>query len=147
MKIDSVLPQPRVKVTLVMASLLFLAVLLAFVHAEDFGVSKIHRLHYAALAKVPVKARARRNPLEGDPDAAAAGRKLFERHCAECHGHDAEGGKRGPSLHVADVQKAAPGALFFVLSNGVVRRGMPDWSKLPEQQRWQIVSFLESLHD
>jgi len=27
----------------------------------------------------------------------------------------------------------------------VVRRGMPVWSKLPEQQRWQIVAFLHSL--
>jgi hypothetical protein len=26
---------------------------------------------------------------------------------------------------------------------GVIWRGMPDWSKLPEQQRWQIVTFLK----
>jgi hypothetical protein len=38
-----------------------------------------------------------------------------------------------------------PGALFWLLTNGVVRRGMPVWSKLPEPQRWQLVSFIESL--
>lgn len=31
------------------------------------------------------------------------------------------------------------------MTNGVARRGMPVWSKLPEPQRWQIVSFLKSL--
>jgi hypothetical protein len=25
-----------------------------------------------------------------------------------------------------------------------VRRGMPDWSKLPELERWQIVTFLKA---
>ena len=48
---------------------------------------------YAELAKAPRKAAARRNPLESDPDAVAAGSKLFAQHCAECHGDMAEGGK------------------------------------------------------
>jgi hypothetical protein len=59
----------------------------------------------------------------------------------------AEGGKKGPSLREEEVQRASPGALFWVLTNGVVRRGMPVWSKLPEPQRWQIVSFLKSLRE
>jgi mono/diheme cytochrome c family protein len=101
--------------------------------------------HYAELAKAPEKARARSNPLASDPDAVATGRKLFERHCAECHGDTAEGGKKAPSLRVQAVQQAPPGALFWVLTNGVVRRGMPVWSKLPEPQRWQLVSYLKSL--
>jgi len=100
---------------------------------------------YDELSKAPQKARAKRNPLEKDPDAAAAGRILFEQHCAECHGGAAQGGKKGPSLRVADVQDAEPGALFWILTNGVVRKGMPVWSKLPEPQRWQIVSYIRSL--
>jgi len=35
--------------------------------------------------------------------------------------------------------------LFWLLTNGVVRRGMPVWSKLPEPQRWQLVSYIKSL--
>ena len=100
---------------------------------------------YAEIAKAPEKARAQRNPFENEADAVAAGGKLFAQHCAECHGSMAEGGKKGPSLREDEVQRAAPGALFWVLTNGVVRRGMPVWSKLPESQRWQIVSFLKSL--
>jgi len=100
---------------------------------------------YDELSKAPEKARAKRNPFEKDPQAVAAGRILFEQHCAECHGDAAQGGKKGPSLRVADVQDAEPGALFWILTNGIVRKGMPVWSKLPEPQRWQIVSYIRSL--
>ena len=100
---------------------------------------------YAEIAKAPDKARAKRNPLETDPDALAAGRNLFEQHCAECHGGTAAGGKKGPSLRAEEIQSATPGAIFWILTNGVVRKGMPVWSKLPEPQRWQLVSYLKSL--
>jgi len=100
---------------------------------------------YAELAKAPKKAVARRNPMEHDPEAVAAGGKLFDLHCAECHGETAEGGRKAPSLRAREVQQATPGTLFWILTNGVVRRGMPVWSKLPEPQRWQIVTYLKSL--
>jgi mono/diheme cytochrome c family protein len=102
--------------------------------------------YYAELEKVPEKYRNRSNPLESDAHAVGAGQKLFGQHCAECHGSTATGGRRGPSLRVQQVQGATPGMLFFILTNGVVRRGMPVWSRLPEQQRWQIVSYLKSLN-
>lgn len=106
-------------------------------------------VHSAAIAaepfdKVPAKAGARVNPLVSRPNAAAAGKKLFEQHCAECHGPDAQGGKHAPSLTAGPVRDASDGALFWILTNGVVRRGMPPWSKLPEPQRWQIVTWLKS---
>ncbi|HLN01364.1 MAG TPA: cytochrome c [Bryobacteraceae bacterium] len=97
------------------------------------------------LAKVPVKARSKCNPFANDPEAPAAGGKLFEQHCAECHGQGADGAKRGPSLRANALQQAKPGEIFWIVTNGVVRRGMPAWSKLPEPQRWQIISWLKSL--
>lgn len=103
---------------------------------------------YAELSKAPRKAVARHNPLENDANAISGGAKLFALHCAECHGESAEGGKgskKGPSLRAVEVQQTTPGALFWVLTNGVVRRGMPVWSKLPEPQRWQLVSYIRSL--
>ena len=99
---------------------------------------------YAELQKAPEKARKRGNPLQNDPDAVAAGGILFEQRCAECHGVAAQGGK-GPSLRAAEVQGATPGAIFWILTNGVVRKGMPVWSKLPEPQRWQLVRYIKSL--
>jgi mono/diheme cytochrome c family protein len=100
---------------------------------------------YAEISKAPEKARVRRNPLEKDPQATAAGRILFEQHCAECHGDAAEGGKKGPNLKAPEIQNAEPGAVFWILTNGVVRKGMPVWSKLPEPQRWQLVTYIKSL--
>ncbi len=100
---------------------------------------------YAELAKAPAKARNRENPQEGNSESELVGKKLFAQHCAECHGASAEGGKKAPSLLADDVQQATPGALFWLLTNGVVRRGMPVWSKLPEPQRWAIVTYVKSL--
>lgn len=99
---------------------------------------------YAELAKAPEKAKLRLNPLAQDPGAVGAGKLLFQRHCAECHGDSAEG-KKGPSLRADEVQNAEPGAIFWILTNGVVRRGMPVWSRLPEPQRWQLIAYLKSL--
>lgn len=132
---------------------LFVLVLLASNFSSLFGQNASQASNpvdqtsqsYAELEKVPERARTRHSPLEGDSTAVAAGRKLFGRHCAECHGNRAQGGRKGPNLRVSEVQTATPGTLFWILSNGVVRRGMPVWSKLPEPQRWQIVSYLKNL--
>jgi mono/diheme cytochrome c family protein len=105
------------------------------------GVSK----EYAALAAAPESARLRQNPLVSDLHTTAAGRKLFAQHCAQCHGKSGEGTNRAPSLLEDEVQNATPGTLFWLLTNGVVRHGMPVWSKLPEPQRWQIVSYIQRL--
>lgn len=104
-----------------------------------------HDDDYAELSAAPEKARIRRNPLEHDEQAVAAGKKLFGQHCAECHGSKASGSDRAPSLRADEIREATPGILFWLLTNGVVRRGMPVWSKLPEAQRWQIVSYIQSL--
>jgi mono/diheme cytochrome c family protein len=100
---------------------------------------------YAELQKAPEKARNRPNPLQNDPDAVAAGAILFEQHCVECHGNSAQGSRKAPSLRAPDVQNATPGTVFWLITNGVVRKGMPVWSKLPEAQRWQLVRYIESL--
>jgi mono/diheme cytochrome c family protein len=100
---------------------------------------------YAELEKVPAKYRAKANPLVKDKDAVVAGKVLFEEHCAECHGENAMGSKKAPSLRAKEVQEVPPGTLFWILTNGIVRKGMPVWSKLPEPQRWQLVSYVQSL--
>jgi mono/diheme cytochrome c family protein len=100
---------------------------------------------YAELEKAPAKYRAKANPLVKDKEAVPAGKVLFEEHCAECHGGNALGTRKAPSLRAGEVQSAPPGAVFWILTNGVVRKGMPVWSKLPEPQRWQLVTYVQSL--
>lgn len=130
----------------VFAFVFTLAAHFVFSQREASAPSKKDNSVYAELAKAPRKAVARRNPLEHDPDAVAAGANLFDQHCAECHGDMAEGSRKAPSLLADPVQQATPGTLFWILTNGVVRRGMPVWSKLPEPERWQLVSYLKSLN-
>ncbi len=100
---------------------------------------------YAELKMAPERYRAKTNPLAQDADAVAAGGVLFEEHCEECHGREAMGGKKAPNLRAEEVQNAAPGAIFWILTNGVVRKKMPVWWKLPEPERWQLVSYIKSL--
>jgi mono/diheme cytochrome c family protein len=97
------------------------------------------------VAKVPEKDRARHNPFDGNQSATAAGAKLFAQNCSSCHGNDASGRDHHPSLRTDRVRSATPGELQWLLTNGSMKNGMPSWSRLPEQQRWQIVSYLKSL--
>ncbi len=99
----------------------------------------------AWMDKVPEKERSRQNPFDSQSDAVAAGAKLFHQNCASCHGSEAAGKYNHPDLHSEHIRNATPGQLEWLLKNGSMKNGMPPWSKLPEQQRWQIVSFLKSL--
>jgi mono/diheme cytochrome c family protein len=97
------------------------------------------------LTKVPAKERQRENPYAQDPKAASAGAKLFEENCAACHGANAEGKGNKPDLRSDRIQQASPGELHWLLTNGSLKNGMPSWTRLPDQQRWQIVTYLKSL--
>jgi mono/diheme cytochrome c family protein len=97
------------------------------------------------LTRVPEKQRSRENPFAGQPNAIAAGAKLFRQNCSTCHGGEALGMENRPNLHSERIHAATDGELEWLLKNGSMKNGMPSWSRLPEQQRWQIVAFLKSL--
>jgi mono/diheme cytochrome c family protein len=89
--------------------------------------------------------RARTNPYAAQADAIAGGSRLFADHCAKCHGEDALGRGKRPSLRTKEVQQATDGEIFWLLKNGYLRKGMPSWSALPEPSRWQIIAYVKSL--
>ena len=97
------------------------------------------------IAQAPAKTRDWKNPYEGNSDALLAGKKLYLQHCADCHGQNARGMRNAISLRTPQVQNATPGELVWFLRNGNLFHGMPAWSGLPEQRRWQIVTYLKSL--
>jgi mono/diheme cytochrome c family protein len=80
-----------------------------------------------------------------DPAAVQAGRKLFLRYCAECHGEDARGSRRAPPLDSERVRQQPPEDLFRFVTDGNLRAGMPSWSRLTAARRWQLVAYLRSL--
>lgn len=97
------------------------------------------------LQRVPDTDRKRVNPFAGQADAVAAGARIFDDHCAKCHGEDALGNRKHPSLRSERVQHATDGEIFWLLKNGNLRKGMPTWAALPEPMRWQVIAFVKSL--
>jgi cbb3-type cytochrome c oxidase subunit III len=83
-------------------------------------------------------------PYTGNPAAIAEGRKLFYKHCAECHG-DGTGGS-GPDL--TDNEWVCGGSdeqIFLTISKGRPG-GMPSWNTdLKDDEIWKIIAFIRSL--
>jgi mono/diheme cytochrome c family protein len=101
----------------------------------------------SVFVNIPAKAHAKTSHLVSEPNSVAAGQKLLADHCGLCHGVAGEGTSRAPNLIANDdVKHATAGDIFWVITNGAIRKGMPPWSKMPEQQRWQIVSYLMSVN-
>jgi glucose/arabinose dehydrogenase/mono/diheme cytochrome c family protein len=80
-----------------------------------------------------------------DTDRLDSARQSYERHCASCHGVSGQGSGNIPSLTTATIKSASPGELFWFISKGDPDNGMPSWAQLPENQRWQIVSYLKTV--
>src|SRR2546427_2580112 len=87
----------------------------------------------------PQQAASKPNPLVNRPEAEAGGRKIFQQRCVTCHGDAGHGTTKGPALTAPDAQSQSDGALFWKISGGNTRRGMPAFRFLSEGQRWQLV--------
>jgi len=92
----------------------------------------------------PASAAAVKNPYDHSASAAAAGQQAYSKSCAQCHGKNLQGMGPAPALDSETVRKAKPGELFWFITTGKPTSGMPSWSNLPKNQRWQIVTFLQS---
>jgi len=102
---------------------------------------------------VPFTARFAQNPVPDDTAAIDAGRATFQANCAICHGPRGLGD--GPAAFTLSprpvnlqvhVPQHATGEIFYWISEGVAGTGMPAWKeKLSEEQRWQIVRYLQAL--
>jgi cytochrome c oxidase cbb3-type subunit 3 len=88
------------------------------------------------LAAAACGARQQSPPAPSPPPTArdvAAGKLIFEGHCALCHGIDGGGG-RGPSLRRLKLAHAADDdALMSVIENGIQPDMPPAWYLSPEE--------------
>ena len=93
----------------------------------------------------PLSAASLENPYRGQMSAAQAGGELYAAHCAVCHGRSAQGTGNIPALAHARVQSVSDGDVFWFITKGSNSGAMPSWASLPEEQRWQLVTYLKTL--
>jgi mono/diheme cytochrome c family protein len=92
----------------------------------------------------PSSAAAQANPAAGK-EGAEAGHPLFQQICAACHGAAGQGNGNVPALATGAAQTAKDGEIFWFITRGEINNGMPAFGNLPEQQRWQTISYVKSL--
>lgn len=94
-----------------------------------------------------------RNPLPSDAATLSAGRALYEKHCAFCHGSDGGGpAPEGmqfyppvPSLK-SPPEPLSEGQVFSIVRLGIRYTAMPGFSKaLSDHEIWQATAFVQSL--
>ncbi|MGC2182093.1 MAG: c-type cytochrome [Terriglobales bacterium] len=96
--------------------------------------------------EAPADAAAKVNPGSKNRAAIVHGRKLFNHTCARCHEEDGSGQNGGAAnLRCPQVQSQSDGALFWKVRVGNTTNGMPSFTALPENDRWDIVTFLRTL--
>ena len=93
----------------------------------------------------PASAKAQRNPLAGQQAAVDAGKPLYARNCLACHGKTGQGTGNVPSLVDGKLKGVTAGEVFWFITKGDKDNGMPSWAFLPEQTRWQIVTYVEAM--
>lgn len=88
------------------------------------------------------------------PEAHTRGRSLYVRHCALCHGIDADGQgtrREGLSTRPRDFTSAAwrreatPRLVFFAIREGVAGTAMPGWRSLTEAEAWDLAAYVLSV--
>lgn len=115
-----------------------------------------------AVAKKPSdkpKSDMTQNPLIGNKEAIAIGKKLYDTNCAACHGADGRGGI-GPSV-VDNVWlnkegEVGDGFIYAIIAEGtstgkeiegrIAKGGMPPYaSQFDENKIWAIMAYMNSL--
>src|SRR5579864_3814075 len=93
----------------------------------------------------PASAKAMKNPYAGQPPAIEAGKVVYARNCLACHGKAGQGTGNVPSLVDGKLKGVPEGAIFWFITKGDKDNGMPSWAFLPEQKRWQVVTYVEAM--
>ena len=95
-----------------------------------------------------------KNPVAADPDSIAAGKALYAKNCAPCHGVNGTGGSGndliGPAPDLTDAEwqhGGTDGEIFTNIKDGIPPDlSMGPWGdRLKETDIWNVVNFLKSI--
>jgi glucose/arabinose dehydrogenase len=93
----------------------------------------------------PAAAKTAKNPFAGQSAAIDAGKTVYARNCLSCHGKALKGTGNVPSLIDGKLKGITSGEIFWFITKGDKPNGMPSWAFMPEQKRWQVVSYVEAV--
>jgi len=102
--------------------------------------------------RAPARAANLKNPMRSDAASLAAGKAMYTRECASCHGDAGKGnGPDAADLSRPPADFAAPtvaaqsdGELFWKMTEG--RKPMPRYARtLRDEERWHVVNYIRSL--
>jgi mono/diheme cytochrome c family protein len=117
----------------------------------------------AAPASAPASASAAlTNPVPPTPASIAAGKVVYDLHCASCHGPEAQGAVRaGVAISIIEESGArqppdltdaqwdhgsTDGAIFTAIERGVPSTMMAGYDgRLGDQDLWHVVNYIRSL--
>jgi len=114
----------------------------------------VGRLVASSTAQGNTAAAAMRNPVTATPTSLAAGRQIYQRNCATCHGTSGAGGPGNDLIPAApslvDDQwdhGSSDGEIFDSIKNGVPPDfNMVPWKdKLKDEDIWNLVNYIRSL--
>ncbi|HWQ34124.1 MAG TPA: cytochrome c [Blastocatellia bacterium] len=94
-----------------------------------------------------------KNPEPQNDETIEAGKKLYQRHCASCHGPQGRGdGSQalagGTPSDLTDETwdyGSSDGEIFVAIRDGVSADMLAYKDKLTEKQIWQLVTFIRSI--
>ncbi|HJQ70898.1 MAG TPA: c-type cytochrome [Blastocatellia bacterium] len=94
-----------------------------------------------------------KNPVAVDAESIEAGKKLYQRHCASCHGPQGKGDggmalSGGTPSDLTDETwdyGSTDGEIFVSIRDGVSSDMLAYKEKLDEKQIWQVVNFIRSI--
>jgi mono/diheme cytochrome c family protein len=100
----------------------------------------------------PARAVGVKNPVTADPTSLSAGKALFARECASCHGESGKGNgpdaadlsRQPPDFAAPTVAAQKDGELFWKITEG--RKPMPRYGRLlHDDDRWNLVNYIRSI--
>ncbi len=100
-----------------------------------------------------VEAQKLKNPEPANDESIEAGKKLYQRHCASCHGPQGKGDGSlalagGTPSDLTDDEwdfGSTDGEIFVAIRDGVSTDMLAYKDKMTEKQIWQTVHYLRSI--
>ena len=110
----------------------------------------------------PMEAKAMKNPVEATPKSIAAGKNVYDKYCAECHGATGNGvSEKAATLAQAGQAKpsdltddkwdhgSTDGEIFVNIRDGVgvngAMKGLNGKPGISDRDMWNVVNYMRTL--